>query len=581
MKKQDPVFDAALALHRAGKLEQAAQAYRRILKLRPGHGQALNNLGTICHKLGLFDESRRHLERAVTSEPQAWSNLSSLEIRLGRNLEAATAAQRAIDLLPGLAAAYDNLGLALFRLDAISQAEQATRKALALDPNSANAWNNLGQVLQRQSRLTDAVQAYQQAINLNPGYEQAYSNMLFCMHFDGAWTSQQIFEAHRRWGQHYEASVASPAPKYRRSKVPVGSRPRIAFLTTDLFDHPVTMFLRSLIANWPHSRMELGFYASVKRADEVTQWFKDRSDFWCDALPLSDEQLATRIAQDEIDLLIELSGHTGESRLKVLVHRPAPVQMSWLGYFDTTGLQCVQYILTDGICVTPQMEHLFTESVLRMPDDFVCFDPPAYSPDPGPLPALTNGFITFGSQNQLAKVTDEVISLWSQLLLHLPRSRLLFQAKAFNDSETLHRFQDKFSGRGVDLSRVDFLLGTSRQQILQNYLKVDIALDPFPCAGGTTTCESLWMGVPVVTLQGDRFGGRHSASHLSAVGLERFIAQDVPEYLKIVSQLSLDLPSLAQIRSTLRGQMRASALCDGPRFTRNFEALIGSIINIS
>lgn len=578
MKKQDPVFDAALALHRAGKLEQAAQAYRRILKLRPGHGRALNNLGVICQRLGLFNESRKFLESALTKEPQAWSNLASLEIRLGRFSEAAVAARRATELLPNLAAAYDNLAFSLFRLDAGYPAEEAARKAITLDPSCANCWNNLGQILQRQNRLPEATHAYQQSVALDNSSSVAHTNLLFCMHFDDRYSNRQIFESHLQWAKRYEAPILSQPPKHQASPVSLGRRPKVAMISPDLHAHPVAMFLRPLIAHWPHERMELGFYASVKSPDAVTQWFENRADFWCDILPLSDERAAQRIANDEVDILIDLTGHTGDSRLKVLAYRPAPIQMSWLGYFDTTGMESVQYILTDAVCVTTEMEQYFAEKVLRMPDDFVCFEPPSDAPNISHLPAIANGHITFGSQNQLAKVTDAVLDLWAQVLLQTPSSRLLFQAKAFNNPDVLKRISAKFSDRGVETSRIDFIAAVDTQQILRNYCHIDIALDPFPCAGGTTTCEALWMGVPVVTLLGDRFGGRHSASHLNTVGLNNLIAVDTQGYLEIVQSLCQDLAALGRLRAGLREQMRRSPLCDGPRYADNFEKIINSII---
>ena len=389
---------------------------------------------------------------------------------------------------------------------------------------------------------------------------------------------KEIYDYHLQWAQRFEAPLLARPALHQRAQVPSGQRPRIAFISPDLYAHPVALFLRPLIANWPHERMELGFYASVKRRDDATRWFEQQASFWCDIGRMDDEQAAQRIANDGVDVLIDLSGHTGESRLRVLAHRPAAVQASWLGYFDTTGMQSVDYLIADGVCVTPQMEQFFTEKVLRLPEDFVCFDPTIDAPEITPLPALSRGHITFGSQNQLAKVTDEVIDLWAKVLLQNPSSRLMFQAKAFNDSEMVQRYRAKFAQRGVGAARIDFLAGGSRQQILHNYCQFDIALDPFPCAGGTTTCESLWMGVPVVTLLGERFGGRHSASHLSTAGLKHLIALDSQQYLAIVQSLCADLPALARLRAGLRDRMKASPLCDGTRFARNFEELISGII---
>jgi predicted O-linked N-acetylglucosamine transferase (SPINDLY family) len=389
------------------------------------------------------------------------------------------------------------------------------------------------------------------------------------MHFDGRWSPQQIFENHVQWAQRYEAPLLAKPAKFRQGG-PMRRRPRVAFISPDLFAHPVGYFLRPLIEHWPHERLELGFYASVKRPDASTGWFKGEAEFWCDILPMADEQAADRIAQDGVDVLIDLSGHTGQSRLRVLAYRPAPVQVSWLGYFDTTGMSSVQYVIADATCVTPEMERYFTEKVVRLPDDFACFDPMIDAPQPTELPALKNGYITFGSQNQLAKINDEVL----QVLGQVPGSRLKFQAQAFNDPEVVERYARKFEDLGVDLGRIDFLPGMSRQQVLNNYGQIDIALDPFPCAGGTTTCEALWMGVPVVTLIGDRFGGRHSASHLRAAGLSQIVANNQADYLGVVERLSQDLPALAKLRAGLREQMRASPLCDGPRFARDFGDLV-------
>ena len=586
MKRQtpnriDPAFEAALILHKAGKLDQAALAYRNILKLRPNHSGALNNLGVLCRKQGLFEEASSCFERVLKLNPSsadAWSNLASLSISLGKFEAAVRAAKQATKYAPAHAQGFDNLSFALFRTGQLALAEEASRRALEIEPRMANAWNNLGQILQRQSRLADASDAYLHALELDKSMSIAHANLLFCMHFDDRWSAQQIFESHSQWGKSFEGPILSKAPKFRRVIVPAGKRPRVAFISPDLCAHPVAMFLRPLISNWPHERMELGFYASVRRPDITTQWFKQHSDFWCDILPLNDEQAAQHIADDEVDILIDLSGHTGDSRLKVLAYRPSACQMSWLGYFDTTGMQSVQYLLADPVCVSPQMESFFTEKVLRLPDDFVCFDPPADAPPISALPALSNGYITFGSQNQLAKVTDAVLQLWAKVLLQTPNSRLLFQAQAFNDPAVQQRYAHRFAQLGIQSSRIDFLTSMPRERILHNYCSVDISLDPFPCAGGTTTCESLWMGVPVVTLLGDRFGGRHSASHLSTVGLSQLIAQDPEQYLKIVRDLCADLPHLAKLRAGLREQMKASPMCDGPRFARNFCDVISSVL---
>jgi predicted O-linked N-acetylglucosamine transferase (SPINDLY family) len=289
---------------------------------------------------------------------------------------------------------------------------------------------------------------------------------------------------------------------------------------------------------------------------------------------------AQAVASWRPDVLIDLAGHTGGGRLRILAYRPAPVQMSWLGYFDTTGMRSVDHVIADPVAVPAELEKYFSEKVLRLPHGFVCFDPPAGAPEPGPLPALANGFITFGSQNQLAKITDDVVLLWAGVLQRVPTARLFFQARAFNDRTARERYAKAFAGLGVDPERIDFLPATSPQGMLANYGRFDIALDPFPCTGGTTTCESLWMGVPVVTLLGDRFGGRHSASHINNVGLGQLIAASPEQYLDIAVSLAADTLALAEIRQGLRGRMRVSPLCDGQRFANDFADLLLGVLPV-
>ena len=575
--KNDPALAAALRLHHAGKLNEAAAAYTKLLKLRPMHLAALTNLGIIHRKRGEFEMARSCYERALRSDPGhgvTWTNLTNLYLTMGLKKEAVEAGRQAVKTAPGLANAFDNYGYALFLALDLVEAERMLLQATKLDPRSGNAWNNLGQVYQRQGRLAEAAEAYRHAVALDPTLAMAFSNLLFCMHFGSQWRREDIFKAHVEWARRFETPLLAPPPLVSKLSLFEGRRLRVAFISPDLFNHPVAVFLKPLIGNWPHDRFELGFFASVAKQDDTTEWFKQRADFWCDIYSLDDRAAAQEVVKHKVDILIDLTGHTGGGRLLVLAHRPAPIQMNWLGYFDTLGMQSVNYIVADPVCVPSELEHLFTEKVLRLPDGFVCFEPPADAPEPGPLPALANGFITFGSQNQLAKVTDEVLSLWCQLLHRVPNSRLLFQAKPFNDAATRSRYATAFEHQGINSGRIDFLPASDQCGILRNYQRVDIALDPFPCAGGTTTCEALWMGVPVVTLLGDRFGGRHSASHVNNVGLLNLIATDAEQYLQLAQSLGSDLPALAQLRQGLRIKMAASPLCDGPRFANHFAEML-------
>lgn len=580
-RRSDPAFDAAARLHRSGDVEKAIDAYKKILRLRPAHAPCLANLGALERARGNFEAARDYLTRSVRHDPndgKAWCNLCNLYLTLGQKKEAVAAGRAAVLHAPAVATSHLNLGYALLLQLQFSEAEQVLLEAIRLDENSAHAWNNLGGVYQRQNRLGEAAEAYRRAVRLQPDFALAFSNLLFCMHFRHDWTRDDIFNAHVQWGQRFEGPLLAQAPLVAKRIDVAGRRPRIGLVSADLKAHPVTDFLTPLITHWPHEQFELCMFASVNAPDDMTDWFRQRADQWCDVFGLDDAALARAVAERGIDVLIDLTGHTSGGRMLAMAHRPAPVQMNWLGYFDTLGMRSVDYVLADPVCVPPALEHLFVEKVVRMPHGFVCYAPPAAAIDPGPLPALANGYITFGSQNQLAKVTDEVMALWCQLLSLIPSARLLFQAKAFNDQATIDKYAQLFRAAGVDPARIRFLPASPKTEVLRNYQSVDIALDPFPCAGGTTTCESLWMGVPVVSLMGDRFGCRHSASHLNNVGLGHWVATDTSQYLALAQAYAADLPALARLRSGLRATMLASPLCDGPLFARDFAAMLNTVL---
>jgi protein O-GlcNAc transferase len=569
---QNEAFERAARLHKAGRLQEAEAAYRQLLRLQPGHADALANFGALLRKTGRFDEAVKTLERAVQVRPghtAAWSNLSNLYRDIGRLKDALDAGYRAIGLAPSDAVALGNLGNALFHANRFDEAKSILQRSLAADPQHATAWINLGNVHQRQCRIDEAIKCYEKALAIDPAGVTAFSNKLFCMHFSTGYTPQEIADAHRAWAARYELALAARQmpPRQIDAGQPVL---KVGFVSSDLREHPVADFLRPLLRHWPSHRLALHFYSAAATADQTSQWFKQQASGWRDVAGLDDEALARQIRADGIDVLFDLTGHTAKHRLLAFAYRPAPVQATWLGYFDTTGMESMDFLLADPVCVRPGEEARYAEEVICLPEDFVCYEPPADAPDVGPLPALAAGAVTFGSQNQIVKVTDDVIRLWARVVLGVPGSRLLLGGKAFNDESTRQIFLDKFAAEGLEAHRLMLRPGTSKGKVLSTYNEIDIALDPFPCAGGTTTCEALWMGVPVVSLYGERFGGRHSASHLRAVGLERMVAYDEQAYLALTRQLAADLPELARLRSGLREQMRQSVLCDGAAFARDF-----------
>ncbi len=318
---------------------------------------------------------------------------------------------------------------------------------------------------------------------------------------------------------------------------------------------------------------ELYIYSNGGRADDLTERIRAAADVWREIGGITDGAVAQLIREDEIDILVDLSGHLKGNRLLVFARKPAPVQVKWVGgQFNTTGMDAIDYFLTDAVETPRGAEKWFTEEVIRLPDGYACYDPPAYAPGVGPLPALSRGYVTFGCFNKLVKVNSDVVALWARLLHRLPTARLVLKTRPLGDAGVRERYHAMFEAHGVERERVELLAPSPHAELLAHYNEIDIALDPFPYSGGLTTCEALWMGVPVVTLAGETFAGRHSATHVYNVGLGDWVVETPADYLAVAERWSRDVAALADLRAGLRARMAASPLCDGVRFTRNLEA---------
>jgi len=287
--------------------------------------------------------------------------------------------------------------------------------------------------------------------------------------------------------------------------------------------------------------------------------------------------LAEQIRADQIDILFDLAGHTARNRLLVFARKPASIQITWIGYEGTTGLAAMDYILADRCAIPEGVEKYYREKVLRLPEVYVCYAPPADAPAVGPLPALTRGQVTFGSFNNLAKINPQVVAAWAEILRRVPEARLVLKYRGLNDAGTRCRYTELFAAQGIESARLELLAWSAYAEMLAEYQRIDIALDPFPFSGGVTTCEALWMGIPVITWPGETFAGRHSLSHLSNIGLTETIARDLDEYVKLAAALAGDLSRLARIRAGLREQVASSPLCDGERFAANLMSLLRAV----
>ena len=362
----------------------------------------------------------------------------------------------------------------------------------------------------------------------------------------------------------------------RRAVVECGEeRLRVGFVSPDLRRHPVSYFLESLFEKRDPAEWDVVCYADVPAPDDLTEKLKGLSTQWRDIYRVDDAKLAAQIREDEIDILIDTTGHTTHNRLLAFARKPAPVQATWIGYLNGSGMQAMDYLIADRVTIPDESAAgLYVESALRMPDCLSCYAPPAMAPPVTPLPALKNGYPTFGCFNQISKVTDEVIEVWAKLLHLLPEARMVMRTKALKDQETRDRMHAAFARNGIAPARIDLLPPGTQLEMLQSYALMDVALDPFPTAGGTTTCETLLMGVPVISYAGDRFSCRISASYLTAVNLGGLVAPDLDGYLDLAQRAVKNIPRLANLRAALRQRLMGSPLVDSSRFAKNFSAAL-------
>jgi protein O-GlcNAc transferase len=598
---------AGVAHHRAGLLPQAESCYRQVLAAQPDHAEALHLMGVIAQQIGRHDVAVELIRRAIErngNSPSYFSNLGDALRDLGRLEEAEAACRHAIRMKPDFAEAYSNLGLALKGQGKFDETVAACRSAIRLKPGLAEVHYNLGNALRELGKVDEAIAAYRQAVRIDPGSAKAHCNLaaglfdrgnfdeavaayreairlkpdfvdassalLGCMNYSERYSPTALFEAHRAWDErHGRPLPQSDAYANDRS---AGRRLKVGYVSPDFRQHSVAYFLEPLLRSHDRNEIEVFCYAEVSWPDAVTGRFKQLADHWVTTVGMSDEALAQRIRQDGIDILVDLVGHTAKNRLPVFARKPAPIQATWLGYPNTTGLKAVDYRLVDAV-TDPESEAnaWASETLVRLPGGFICYDAPRGAPAPGPVPSLTTA-VTFGSFNNPAKLSAVTLDAWAQVLARLPRARLLLKGKPFGDAATRSAYLDRLARRGVVAEQVEFVAWLPNQAHLALYDRIDIALDPFPYNGTTTTCEALWMGVPVVTLRGDRHAGRVGASLLTQIGMSDLIADSVEAYVETAAALAGDPARLSELRHSLRPRMAASPLCDAPAFARKVEA---------
>jgi protein O-GlcNAc transferase len=606
-------LDLAIEHHQAGRLPEAEQLYRDILRQAPHHRDALHLLGAVAHRTGRNDEAIHLVQQAIRIDgsqavfhntlgsvyqslghlaaaaacyqqsvtldrnyPEGHNNLGMVLLDLGRQAEAAAVLQRAVELRPDYANAYNNLGIALKLLGRFAEATASFRRGLQSQDGFWEAHFQLGNILKDQGRVEEAIESYERVLEYQPHAVTTHNNLLCTLNYRDGITLEQLAAAHARFDRTFGEPYRSQIRPHENDLDP--DRPlRIGFVSPDLHRHPVGFLTVRMFDHLDRSQVEATCYNTSLTSDDITARIKANAASWRDAPGWNDERLTQAIRDDRIDILFDMTGHTRDSRLLVFARKPAPIQISWAGYVGTTGLRTMDYLLADAHEVPPEAEVHYCERVLRMPDGYICYEPAACAPAVSPVPALERGHVTFGSFNNQAKLGRRTVETWSRILHRVPGSRLVLKYYAMSNPAVAGRLREMFAGHGIEPDRIDCLGTTSHAEQLERYRDIDIALDPFPYNGGLTTLEALWMGVPVVSCPGETFAGRHSLSHLSNIGLTTTIARDLDDYVSIAESLAGDLPALARLREGLREQMQSSPLCDGERFARHFEQVMRGV----
>ncbi|APA67263.1 hypothetical protein YQ44_04785 [Janthinobacterium sp. 1_2014MBL_MicDiv] len=514
------------------------------------------------------DAMAAHGKKAMSADQKLSERLTALFDR-GHYADMEVEARAATRRAPRDGLGWKMLGAALQMQGRARAALPCMQKAQRFFPGDAEILNNIGLVQQELGRYAAAELSYRKAFSMVPDFFGAHSNLLFLQNYNSTGSPAKRFEQALRFGKAVTAYAAQPFRRWACRKDP--TRLRIGIVSGDLRRHPVGYFLESLLASLNSETVELIAYPTVVKVDELTNRLAPHFSAWRPIHDKTDEAAAAMIDADGVHVLLDLSGHTAENRLPLFAWRPAPVQATWLGYFATTGVAQIDYLLGDRFVAPPGEADQFTETLWRMPDSYLCFTAPEFDLAVAPLPALENGYVTFACFNNLGKMNDDVVAVWARVLQQVPDARLFLKNPQLGDAGVRTHTLARFAAHGIPAVRLRLEGPSSRQELLATYQQADIVLDPFPYPGGTTSMEALWMGLPIVTRKGDRFLSHLGESVLHNAGLPDWIAADDDAYVAIAVQKAGDLASLAALRGGLRAQVLASPLYDAPRFARHFE----------
>lgn len=570
-----PAIEAGLAHQQAGRFDEAEAVYRRILAVRPDDADARHLMGLVAYHRGDHAAAVDWIMSALEKRASEiyYGNLGNALGARGMIAAAIESYRQALALKPDYVPAHNNLGNMLRDQGQFDEAVKCFETVIALKPDYAEAYNNLANALVDLGDLSGAIDAYRKAIALRPDLLQARSNLLFILAYRDDLTQADYLREAVAFGE-AAAAAARPFAAWPAATREPGRPLRVGVVSGDLKVHPTGHFLESILAHVDRRRIELVAYPTRRLEDALTARIKPRFAQWTPIAGLSDEAAARRIRDDRIDVLMDLSGHLNFNRLPLFAWRPAPVQVSWLGYFASTGLAAIDYLLGDAHVLPAGCDNEYVERIWRLPDSYLCFTPPSEDVAVGPLPSLSRRYVTFGCFNHLMKMNDGVVEAWARILHAVPRSRLFLKARQLDVREARETTFARFEAHGIDSRRIVLEGRSPRAEYFAAYRNVDIALSPFPYPGGTTSVEGLWMGVPVLCRRGDRFLSNICASMLHSAGLEDWIARDNDDYVAKAVAFASDTQRLAVLREGLRERVMASPLCDAARFARHLETAL-------
>ncbi|CAE6758345.1 tetratricopeptide repeat protein [Paraburkholderia nemoris] len=564
------LVNLGVALHRRGEFVRSAALLTHALELDPVFPEAAYNLANALHALGRRSEAVSHYRRAIEQAPthaDAYNNLGIVLQESGSHEDAEHAFGAAIRLRPGFVAALNNAATLMRTLGRIAEAESHLHEALAVDPHHSVTHNNLGNVLKDQGRLDDGIDCYRRALTCDPYNVVAHSNLVYALSFQ-AEHPQPLLDESRRWSARHEAPYRGSREPHPNDATP-SRRLRIGYVSPDFRDHCQTLFTLPLLSHHDHEQFEVFCYASVTRPDDLTQRVAAHADVWRDVRAVDDERLAQMIRDDRIDILIDLTMHMADGRPLLFARKPAPVQIAWLAYPGTTGIDAIDYRFTDPWLDPVGSDAWYSEVSIRLPHSFWCYDALTDTPEVNALPALSNGYPTFGCLNNPCKLSDATFRLWGDVMREVADARLLLMAPSGAARALLLQ---RLGHHGIAEERVSFTSFRPRADYLRTYHQIDVGLDTFPYNGHTTSLDSYWMGVPVVTRVGGTSVGRAGLSQLENLGLRDLAVDSDAQFVETAVQLVRDLPRLSAMRASLRARLAASPLMDGARFARHVEA---------